>query len=239
MTVLVTGAGGTIGGAIVRRLVADGYRVLAHDLRPPEAPAGADGRVTPLAGDLTSAGGRDEIARQAAEHRLDGVVAAHGIDGAASLADLTPDLVRRVLTVNAATVIELHRLTRSALQAAGGAFVAVSSQAGIQGEADNVAYCAAKFAVVGWARAVQAADPRSRVRVLCPGCTASPLLFDAQRRFAQARGVDPGAFLDERRRGIPLQRFAQPDETAAAAVFLLDPAPRPSVLAYTGGEVLA
>lgn len=239
MSVLVTGAGGTIGGAIVRRLVEDGHRVLAHDLRPPEAPAGADGAVTPLAGDLTSRGARDAIARRVAEDRLDGVVAAHGIDGAAPLADLAPDLVRRVLTVNAATVIELHRVTRSALRAAGGVFVAVSSQAGLRGEADNAAYCAAKFAVLGWARALQAADPQDRVRVLCPGCTASPLLFDAHRRFAQARGADPGAVLDARRRGIPLQRFAEPEETAAAAVFLLDPAPRPSVLAYTGGEVLA
>ena len=235
MTVLVTGAAGAIGAAIVARLAGDGHPVIAHDLRTPP-PVEPGGDVTAIAGDLAD---RDRLAAQLADLDpvLDAVIAAHGVDGSGSLAGLDDAYVRRVLAVNAASLPALLATARPHLRRPG-ALVVVGSQAGLVGEADNAAYCASKFAVHAWAAA--ASDAAVAVRVLAPGCTESPLLFDAQARFAAAQGVPAERFVAERRAGIPLRRFAAASQTAAAAVYLagLDGGPRPALLAATGGEVL-
>lgn len=234
MTVLVTGAAGAIGAAIVARLASEGRRVIAHDLRTPTVEPG--GAVTWMSGDL---GDVDRLGAQLADLDtvLDAVIAAHGVDGSGALAALDDAYVRHVLAVNAASLPGLFATTRTHLRRPA-AFVVVGSQAGLVGEPDNVAYCASKFAVHAWASA--ASDAAVAVRVLAPGCTESPLLYEAQARFAAAQGVPAQRFVAERRAGIPLRRFAAPGQTAAAAVYLaaLDGGPRPALLAATGGEVL-
>ena len=118
--------------------------------------------------------------------------------------------------------------------------MAIASQAGLQAEANNAAYCAAKFAIVGWVRALAPALATEGValRALCPGCTKSPLLYGAQARFAAAHGIPLERFLEQRIAGIPVGRFAEVEETAAAALYLADKGERPVILAATGGEVL-
>lgn len=232
MSVLVTGAGGAIGGAVVARLRQRGRDVIAHDLRPPAEPL--DG-VRQLEGDVgDGAALAAALAGMGAE--LEAVIAAHGVDGSAALADLDDAFVRRVMSVNAASLPRLLEAVRPRL-ADGAPFVVVGSQAGLVGEPDNAAYCASKFAVHAWALAPR--DDGVVVRVLAPGCTETPLLFAAQERFAAAQGVPAQEFIDARRARIPLQRFARVDETAAAAVWLAEAdGPRPRLLAATGGEVL-
>jgi NAD(P)-dependent dehydrogenase (short-subunit alcohol dehydrogenase family) len=235
MIVLVTGAAGAIGAAIVARLLEDGHDVVAHDLRTPADDA-ASAPVTRISGDLADPG---RLGVQLAEigTELDAVIAAHGVDGSGALADLDDAFVRRVLEINAASVAALLTLVRPHLRRPA-AFVVVGSQAGIVGEPNNAAYCASKFGVHGWALA--SSDEEVAVRILAPGCTESPLLHAAQARFAAARGVSTEEFVDERRARIPLQSFAETRQTAAAAVYLagLD-GPRPVLLAATGGEVLS
>jgi 2,3-dihydro-2,3-dihydroxybenzoate dehydrogenase len=234
MTVLVTGAAGAIGAAIVARLLEDGRDVIAHDLRTPEADQ-ASGSVTPISGDLADAGRLgaqlEEIGRE-----LDAVIAAHGVDGSGALADLDDAFVRRVVRISAASVPALLTAVRPHLRRPA-AFVVVGSQAGLVGEPDNAAYCASKFGVHGWALA--SSDEDVAVRILAPGCTESPLLHDAQARFAAAQVVSAEHFVNEQRAHIPLQCSAATRQTATAAVYLagLD-GPRPALLAATGGEVL-
>jgi NAD(P)-dependent dehydrogenase (short-subunit alcohol dehydrogenase family) len=235
----VTGARGAIGAGIVRQLAARGDLVIAHDVRGEEQ---ADtGGVTVVVGDLLAADDRAQLARVWGDGPLDAVIAAHGIDGSGAISDLAPSFVERVLSVNAATVPALLHLTLPALRLARGTFVVIASQAGLSAEANNAAYCAAKFAVVGWVRALAPtlrAEEGVTLRALCPGCTKSPLLFGAQARFAAARGVELAAFLRERMAAIPVGRFAEVEETAAAALYLAGPGERPVVFAATGGEVL-
>ncbi|MGI8781796.1 MAG: SDR family NAD(P)-dependent oxidoreductase [Solirubrobacteraceae bacterium] len=234
MTVLVTGAAGAIGAAIVARLLEDGHGVIAHDLRTPAADR-APGSVMPISGDLADGGGLGAQLEEVGQE-LDAIIAAHGVDGSGALCDLDDAFVRRVLRINAASVPALLTAVRPHLRRPA-VFVVVGSQAGLVGEPNNAAYCASKFGVHGWALA--ASDEDVAVRVLAPGCTESPLLYDAQARFAAARGVSVEHFVDERRARIPLRRFATARQTAAAAVYLagLD-GPRPALLAATGGEVL-
>lgn len=240
MTVLVTGAGGAIGGAVARELLLAGREVLAQDLREETlADLAGEGAAT-VAGDLRAPAGRAALAAALEAGPLEGVVAAHGVPGSVPLAQLDEAVVRRILTVNAATIPVLYALAEARLADARGAFVAIASQAGLRGEPGNAAYCASKFAVVGWARAIApAALARGiRVRALCPGRTESPLLTAGHTGFAERLGISLEAFESHQRTLIPAGRFGRPEELARAARLLLDArGAGPVVLAVTGGEV--
>jgi NAD(P)-dependent dehydrogenase (short-subunit alcohol dehydrogenase family) len=239
MTVLVTGAAGGIGAAVVRKLADDGHRVLAHDLLPVES---GESGIRRLSGDLRSADCLAELRELADGEQLSGVVAAHGIDGSGSLAQLEPALVRRIMQINFTTVTGLYGATEPALARGGGSFVAVASANGLIGEAENSAYCASKFAIVGWARtlAPKAAERGISIQVMCPGCTDTPLLRQGLAGFAEASGRPEREVTDEYLESIPAGRFARPAEIAGAVACLL--ALRPAtgaVWAVTGGQVLA
>lgn len=237
MTAIVTGAAGGIGAAVVRGLVAAGHPVIAQDLDTSPL-VGVAGVAERIDGDLLDPATTDALTAAALDHAVDRVVAAHGIDGSAALSDAGPDFVARVLAVNTETVLALFAAVKSALSARDGTFVVVSSQAGLVGEPDNVAYSASKFALVGWARGLRRSGEEVRVRVLAPGCTQTPLFAGAQVRFAALAGVSTEEFLERRRGRIPVGRFATVEQTAAGALFLADPGrDTPLVLAATGGEV--
>jgi len=235
---LVTGAGGGIGGAAARALAARGADVLAQDLRPPAEPSG-DG-MTAVTSDLTTPEGVAAVRRAVGDEPLDVVVAAHGVEGSGALATIEPARARRILDIDFLTVVRLFAAVRPNLEAARGAFVAVSSQAGLEGEANNGAYCAAKFALVGWARALAAETPRTgvRVRALCPGCTDTELLRGALAGMARDEGVTLEEMIARRTADIPAGRLARPEEIAATALFLAELAgAAPVVGPVTGGEV--
>lgn len=236
MTVLVTGAAGAIGRACAEKFLACDEPVIAQDLDA-SSWSGTPG-VTPLSGDLSDTAFLEQLNHKVRGGALRCVVAAHGIAGSATLADCEPAFVDRVLTVNMLTVPLLFGAVRDGLAASRGAFVAVASQAALVGEAGNTAYCAAKFALVGWIRAMAAQEQQLTLHALCPGATDSPLLRAAQRSFAAAEGVAPGEYYQHRARQIAVGRYGRPQEIAAAAAYLSASVRRPVVLAVTGGDVL-
>ena len=241
MTVVVTGAAGGIGAAVAAQVLARGERVIAQDLPGPRLEA-LDG-VTRVAGDLLEPATGEALLEAMRADPPAALVVAPGMDGAGALCELDAAFVRRVLAVNAVSVAALYDVFARLAVPRPRAFVVVASQAGLVGEAGNAAYCASKFAVVGWVRrlaAHAAAEHGIHLRALCPGCTDTPLLRSALERFAHAAGTPVEAFTAARREGIAIGRFADVRETAAAALYLADHAPgAPVTLAVTGGEVLA
>lgn len=242
MVSLVTGAGGAIGAEIVRQLIARGDYVVVQDMDLTRlSQFGGHGTATATAGDLSDRGYLADLAALADRAGVNTVIAAHGVDGSGALSQVTDDFLRRVMLVNAASIEGLVAETFPVLRRAGGTFVVIASQAGLVAEPNNAAYCASKFGVVGWVRALAPTLARDGVhlRAFCPGCTETPLLFAAQQRFAAAQGLSADVFIEHRRSTIPIQRFATVTETAAGAIYLATPGPgRPVVLAATGGEVL-
>ena len=234
MAILVTGAGGGIGAAIVSELLDSGCEVIAQDLR-----TGADAPgVRWIDGDLSTADGVAAMVSSLGTQTLEAVIVAHGIDASGAIESLDATLIERSLRINGASVVWLFDALRDRLARTGGAFVAISSQAGLVGEPKLSAYCAAKFAVVGWAKATSAVSRDVPIRILCPGCTETELLLGGQRIRAEQRGVPFESHMSDLMAQIPVGRLAHPRQTAAAAVYLATADNAPTVLAATGGQVL-
>ncbi|RRJ31485.1 SDR family NAD(P)-dependent oxidoreductase [Halocatena pleomorpha] len=107
-----------------------------------------------------------------------------------------------------------------------GSIINISSMSAGQAREQRPAYCAAKSGVNGLTRAA-AADlgPDVRVNAIEPGFVETPLAGDAFEAGTELRSQ-----IDER---TPLERVAQPDEIAGAAVYLASDA-----AAFTTGEIL-
>lgn len=214
LRVLVTGAAGGIGLACVERLVAEGARVAAADL---EAPDPARPAAVALGGDVTDAAAAERLVAGAADALggLDGMVLAAGIHWTGPTHEMDPEAFRKVLDVS---VMGTFLCCRAALprfvEQGAGRIVTLGSTASLGGAPGLAAYSAAKGAVLNLTRSIGVEYARAGVRAncLCPGSTETPLLARLM-----ADRANPDAFRDKH----PIGRFAQPEEIAAAAAFLL------------------
>lgn len=166
-TVLITGGSSGLGAATAAAVRDRGGLPLVLDLVPP-----ADGishRVVDLA---DSAATHEAVTDIVAEHggRLDGAFTAAGIDSCGRLTDVDTKEWERVVFVNLLGTAAVARAALPLLEASGGRLVTCASTLGIKALSDATAYCASKFAVVGFTRAL-AAETAGRVGVtlLIPG----------------------------------------------------------------------
>jgi len=222
---LVTGAAAGIGRAIAERLAAEGAAVVLGDR---EDDVGAA-----TAGAIRAAGGRAhfvcvDVAREAdvvrmiaatveVFGRLDLLVNNAGIGGFSAFEALTPERWDEIFAVDLRAVYLACRHALPHLRRSRGAILNLASQSGLQGQANNEAYCAAKAAVILFTRSLarELGPEGIRVNCLCPGGTDTALL----RAFVgseQAR--------DALHARSPMGRLARPEEIAAAALFMLSEA---------------
>lgn len=110
------------------------------------------------------------------------------------------------------------------LRGGGGRIVNVASIAGQHGWQGQANYAASKAGIIGFTRAVarELGGKDIRVNAVAPGYTETELLegLSAERREAE-------------RKATPQNRFADPEEIAAAIVFLASPA-----ASFVNGEIL-
>ncbi|UOR01363.1 SDR family oxidoreductase [Leucobacter allii] len=232
MIALVTGAAGGIGSAIAASLERSGHEALRHDVRE-----GA--RPLDIIGDLLDAGHIDDLVAFADERGVDCVFLAHGIAAATSLATTTREFFERAMRINTLSMLNAYDALAPLLTERRGVFCAVSSQAGLVGEANNDAYCASKFAVVGWAEELAKSEAGPRIRILCPGPIETPLLEQAFQGMADSAGVTVQDIIDQRVAGIPAGRLGRTADLGAAAAWLCElHSPRVLIAPVTGGEVL-
>lgn len=211
--VLVTGAAGGIGAAVVARLVEEGAQVVAADIRPPVA----GGLAATMALDVTEEAAVAESVRATVDQLggLDALVAAAGIQRSAATHEMTLADFRQVLDVSVVgTFLSVKAVLPHMLAQGDGRIVTFGSTAAVCAAPGLSAYAAAKGAVLQLTRSVAVEYARSGVRAncLCPGGTMTPMMAEIDRR---RDGVD------EFRERHPIGRYADPAEVAAAATFLL------------------
>jgi NAD(P)-dependent dehydrogenase (short-subunit alcohol dehydrogenase family) len=165
-TVLVTGGASGLGAAVVAAVAGSGGRPVVLDRQPPQ------NQVPHLLVDLADGRAAERAVERlaGAAGGLDGVVTAAGIDSCGELAEVPAADWERVVAVNLLGTAAVVRAALPYLTRSGGRVVTVASTLGLRAVSDATAYCASKFGVVGFTRAL-AAETAGRVGVtlLVPG----------------------------------------------------------------------
>jgi NAD(P)-dependent dehydrogenase (short-subunit alcohol dehydrogenase family) len=213
---LVTGGASGIGRATAVQLAAAGATVVVADRQPLTGLTGVDSSLL----DVTDEDAVDAlVATVVTRHgRLDIAVNAAGVPSTyAKTAEFPTDVWHDTLAVNLTGVFFCLRAELRAMAAqdpAGGAVVNVSSAAGLMGTPGMPAYVASKHAVVGLTKtaALEVVRRGIRVNAVCPGAVRTPMLAGFVGNDAQA--------LEGMGRSQPIGRLADPEEIAAAIVWL-------------------
>jgi NAD(P)-dependent dehydrogenase (short-subunit alcohol dehydrogenase family) len=230
---LVTGAAQGIGRAIAARLARDGADVALFDLSGVSLDAtcadvlAAGRRAWLLPGDVTHEAdwARAIAAVIDAAGRLDILVNNAGIAGPlAPLVDYDVMAFDRVMAVNVRGVfLGMQHAARAMRDAGrGGAIVNIASVSGLSGSRNIIAYTASKHAVIGMTKnaALELAAHKIRVNAVCPAPTATEMIAQLERTLAPD---NPEAVRKRFHDSIPLGRYGEPGEIAAAVAYLAGP----------------
>ena len=182
-TVVVTGGASGLGAAVARLVAETGGTPVVLDRAEPAYEV--DHELVDLA-DTRAAGAA--VAAAADRHGgLSGVVTAAGVDSCGRLEDVPVDAWERVVQVNLLGTVAVVRAALPFLEASAGRVVTVASTLGLRAVSDATAYCASKFGVIGFTRAL-AAETAGRVGVtlLVPGGMHTAFFDDRQERYKPA-----------------------------------------------------
>ena len=201
-TVLVTGGASGLGAAVAAAVEADGGTPVVLDRHPPR-----NGFAWQEV-DLADSRRAEEVVRGVAEEHggLDAVVTAAGIDACGDLGDVDGDDWDRVVLVNLLGTAAVVRAALPFLERSRGRVVTVASTLGIRALPAATAYCASKFGVVGFTRALAAeTGDRVGVTLLLPGGMRTPFFDDRPDQFKPA----------------PDQHMNRPEDVARSVIFAL------------------
>ncbi|MER6093531.1 SDR family NAD(P)-dependent oxidoreductase [Streptomyces bluensis] len=226
--VVVTGAASGIGRATALRFAEEGAKVLVADLNREGAEAtvediGKSGGVAlAVVGDLSDQAVVDRVVGRAVEALggVDVLVNNAGImDRMSTLGETDDAEWERVLRVNLTAPFLLTRaVLPHMLAAGGGSIVFTASEAGLRGGAAGAAYTASKHGVVGLVKslAVMYREQGIRANAIAPGGTATHIIDGVDLSTRGAATLRPYQAV--------AGRYAEPEEQAAAIVFLASPA---------------
>jgi len=220
---IVTGAAHGIGAATARRLAQEGAAVVVEDLDTNGAEAMADvlrgegGQAIGVGVDVTQRGQVEAMldAALTAFERVDVLANIAGIAHSEPFLAITDEWWDRTLAVNLTGVFLCSQVVARHMveQAIEGRIVNMASTNGLVGEADLAHYNASKFGVVGltMTMAIELGPYKIRVNSVCPGLIKT--------RLTQPSRQDPAWTADYLRK-IPMERFGEPEEVAAAVAYL-------------------
>lgn len=233
---LVTGGSRGIGAAIVKRLAKDGLHVVAL--------ARSADKLKEIVDEISASGGSAEAATcdiadaKALAEVVEGVIEKHGhLDVLVNNAGITKDgLLLRMDDADFDSVIDtnlksafvtIRAAARSMIRlkgAVGGRIINISSVAGVAGNAGQANYAASKAGLIGLSKSVakELAGKNVTCNVVAPGFITTDMT-----------DVLSSQIKDLAKSHIPLKRFGEAHEIAAAVAFLASPD-----ASYVTGQVI-
>lgn len=215
-TILVTGASSGIGRAIAIACAAKGMTVVLNGrnvARLEETRAQLSGNehiIIPA--DLTDNAQRQALAEQVPV--LNGVVHCAGIGSRVLCKMLEADDVQHVMEANFnAPVLLQAALLQEKKMAAGSSIVFIASAAATMPSVGNAIYSASKAALISYAKCLSLELAARKIRVNC----ISPAMVWTDLALVGATEEQ----LREAEQAYPLKRYAQPEDIAPMAVYLL------------------
>jgi NAD(P)-dependent dehydrogenase (short-subunit alcohol dehydrogenase family) len=200
--VIVTGGSSGLGAAVAAAVEEAGGTPVVLDRKPP--PNGFGWEEVDLARPRAA---ETAVRRAASLHGgIDAIVTCAGIDACGDLADIDPEDWERVIMVNLVATAAVVRAALPFLEERRGRVVTVASTLGVRALPAATAYCASKFGVVGFTRAL-AAETADRIGVtlLIPGGMQTHFFDDRPDEFKPA----------------PDQRLNRPEDVARSVIFAL------------------
>ncbi|MEM6610582.1 MAG: SDR family oxidoreductase [Pseudomonadota bacterium] len=220
---IVTGCASGIGAATVRRLRGDGAEVLGTDVNERDGMALCQQTGARFAlHDVSDTTKWPSIVAQATEawERLDILVNNAGVVSQASIEEVTDALWDRTFDINIRGTMAGCRAAIAAMKGnpdgACGSLINIASTSAIAALPGDVAYCSSKAAVRVLTQSIAAHCAKAGYAIRCntvvPGATETGILNTAEREMPGLKAAVAAT--------SPLNRLADPAETAAAIAFL-------------------
>ncbi|MCX2789540.1 SDR family oxidoreductase [Vibrio sp. Sgm 5] len=234
---LISGAHGAIGFSITRRLLLDGYSVIAV-LSPREFQQKMKFMINQLSEFRTNMSFLElDVANTAQcaeklallleeEGTVDVVINNAGITRDGVFKKMTAQAWNDVINTNLNSLFNVTQpLFATMCEKGGGRIINISSVNGLKGQFGQANYSAAKAGMIGFSKALAYEGARSgvTVNVIAPGYTGTPMVEQMKPEV-----------LESITNQIPMKRLATPEEIAASVSFLVSDAG-----AYITGETLS
>lgn len=213
-TAIVTGGTRGIGKCIVQQFAANGCSVIYTGTRKGAKAMPGNARFEPL--DLADEESIARFVKEVIEPHpgIDILVNNAGINKIEPVDEITDEDWEKILTVNLTGAMRMTRAVARSMKkrGKGGRILNFSSIFGIVSKSRRNAYSASKTGLIGLTRAsaLDLAPDNILVNAICPGFTLTEL----------TKTILSKEDMEELRKEVPLQRFAEVDEIARAAVFL-------------------
>ncbi len=212
-TAIVTGGAGTIGLAIGRALVADGWSVMLVDVSDVVSDAAREIGAKAVLAELTDAVARADMLAEAG--RIGALINCAGIARVVPFFETGETLWDLILNINLTVPMRLSQAAARAMaETGGGSIVNIASVSGQRASRGRVAYGTSKAGLIHLTKqmAVELAEYRIRCNAVAPGPVEGTMVThhppEQVRRYLET---------------IPQARYAQADEIAEAVRFLTSP----------------